>query len=516
MEYVIYGIALLAAAIVGYIIRLVVSKKNLGSVEKQAAQIIEEARKDAKQIIREGKIEVKDELHRVRAEFEESTKERREKLDKEEEYLDQKKQNLDRRADLLEEKEETIAKEREKINAIRERADRERERAERMVKEEEEALERIAGFSREEACARLMEKLEHEVEYDASNLVRKAVQEAEEEADKKAKEIITQAIQRCASEHVADTTVCSVSLPSDDIKGRIIGREGRNIRTLESATGVEVLIDDTPNAVVISGFDPVRREVARRTLERLIADGRIHPTRIEEVLEKVRSELGKEVEETGQQAALELGLSGIKPALIKLIGQLKFRTSYGQNLLNHSLEVAKIMAALSGELGLDIMKAKRIGLLHDIGKAVDHEIEGPHATIGAELARRHNEPEDIVNAIAAHHNEVEAKSILAVLASAADAISAARPGARSEAMDMYIKRIEQLESIAGCGDGVKGAYAIQAGREVRVIVDAESIDDNESIVVARNIAKRVSDEMKFPGQIKVTVVRETRAVEYAR
>lgn len=507
---------LIVGVIAGYIIRLMIGKKHLGSVEKKAAKIIEDARRDAKQIIREGKIEIKDELHRQRVEFEKSTEERREKLEKEEEYLEQKKKNLDRRADMLESKEEVISKEREKITSLREKAERETERARRLVQEEEAALERIAGFSREEACTRLMEKLQHEVEYDASTLIRRSVQEAEEIAEKRAKEIITDAIQRCASEHVAETTVCSVSLPSDDIKGRIIGREGRNIRTLESATGVEILIDDTPNAVVISGFDPVRREIARRTLERLIADGRIHPTRIEEVLEKVRNELNKEIDATGQKAAHELGLSGLNPGLITLIGRLKFRTSYGQNLLHHSMEVARLMAAFSGELNEDVTKAKRIGLLHDIGKAVDHEVEGPHATIGADIARRYHESDDIINAIAAHHEEVEPQSTLAVLACAADAISAARPGARSEAMEMYLHRIEQLESIAGCGEGVKGAYAIQAGREIRVLVDAESVDDNQAIVVARNIAKRVSDEMKFPGQIKVTVVRETRAVEYAR
>ena len=392
----------------------------------------------------------------------------------------------------------------------------ERDKVQKLIQEEETALQRVAGLSREEAVKSLREKLEREVEYDAANLIRRRQQEAEEEAHKVACDIIARAIQRCASEYVAENTVSSVSLPSDDLKGRIIGREGRNIRALEQETGVEILIDDTPNAVVISGFDPVRREIARRTLERLIADGRIHPARIEEVLNSVRSEIDKEIEEAGQKACLELGISGLHPELVKLVGRLKFRTSYGQNLLAHSIEVSKIMGALSTEMREDPTLAKRAGLLHDIGKAVDHEVEGPHAAIGAELARHYQECDKVVNAIAAHHNETEAKSRMAVLCSAADAISAARPGARSEAYDTYLRRIEQLEKIAGEIEGVQNAFAVQAGRELRVIVDAESIDDNKMLVIARDIAKRVSDEVQFPGQIKVCVVRETRVVEYAK
>jgi ribonuclease Y len=511
----ILGIAL-GCGLLGYILHLVYSRRSIRSAYARSKEIIEEAHRNADQTQREGKLEIKDKLHQMRVEFEESTKERRQELLKEEQWLQQKKDNNDRRADLLEQKEQQLEKEREKIQTGRKSIEHEREKIQRLVHEEEEALQRIAGLSRDEAYKRLMDKLEHEVEYDCANYIRRKQQEANEESERLANDIISQAIQRCASDFVTDSTVCSVSLPSDDLKGRIIGREGRNIRALEQETGVEILIDDTPNAVVISGFDPVRREIARRTLERLIADGRIHPARIEEVLSKVRKDLDKEIEETGNKTALELGISGVHPELLKLVGRLKFRTSYGQNLLNHSIEVSRIMAALSAEMHEDVEKAKRAGLLHDIGKAVDHEVEGAHAQIGAEIAKRYNETADIINAIAAHHNETEAKSRIAVLCSAADAISAARPGARSEAYDMYLRRIDQLETIADEMEGVQSAFAIQAGRELRVVIDAESIDDNRMMGIARNIAKRISDEVQFPGQIKVCVVRETRVIEYAK
>jgi ribonuclease Y len=431
--YIFIALFFVVGAGLGYVIHVMISRRRLSSTHAEADQIIAQARKDAEQLVREGKLEVKDELHRLRVSFEDSTKERRQELQKEEQWIQQKKDNLDKRMDVIEEKEMQVTKEREALSDRQQALEKQRARIAELVREEEEALEHIAGLSREEAYQRLHEKLEHEVAYDAANLIRRKQQEAVEEADRLAKDIVTQAIQRCASEHVAETTVCAVALPSDDMKGRIIGREGRNIRALEQEIGVEILIDDTPNAVVISGFDPVRRESARRTLERLIADGRIHPARIEEVLEKVRRELEQEIEETGSKMALELGISGLHPDLLKLVGRLKFRTSYGQNLLNHSLEVARIMAALSAELHEDTLKSKRIGLLHDIGKAVDHEVEGAHAAIGAEIARRYDEAPDIVNAIAAHHNETPPESRIAVLTSAADAISAARPGARSEA-----------------------------------------------------------------------------------
>ena len=437
-------------------------------------------------------------------------------LKKEEERIEQKKAACDRRADQLEQKEQTLENDREKLSQDRRALEEEKEKLKRQQEEELHALEKVSGLSREEAYKRLKDKLEQEVEYDAANLIRRRQQEAQEESQRIACDIVAQAIQRCASDYVAENTVCSVSLPSDDLKGRIIGREGRNIRALEQETGVEILIDDTPNAVVISGFDPVRREIARRTLERLIADGRIHPARIEEVLNQVRTDIDKEIEETGQKTALELGISGLHPELIKLVGRLKFRTSYGQNLLAHSIEVARIMGALSVEMHEDPTVAKRAGLLHDIGKAIDHEVEGPHASIGADIARHYQESDKIVNAIAAHHNETEPKSRMAILCSAADAISAARPGARSEAYDTYLRRIEQLEKIAGELEGVLSAFAVQAGRELRVIVDADRIDDNRMQVIAREIAKRVSEEIQFPGQIKVCVVRETRVVEYAK
>ena len=509
------GVGLVGLAI-GAIIVVLINKRSVRSAENRAEEVIDKSKKEAQSIIREGKIEVKEQLQKTRLEFERTTKEQRKEIRQQEQWLEQKKENLDKRVDIIEQREKDYEQEKEKLVRQKQIVEHSRERVHQLVQEEEQALQKIAGLSKEEAVKHLMEKLEREVEYEAATYIRKKQQEAHEDADRIAKDIISQAIQRSASDHVAETTVCSVSLPSDDLKGRIIGREGRNIRALENGTGVEILIDDTPNAVVISGFDPVRREVARRTLERLIADGRIHPARIEEILKKVKKDLDKEIVETGTKAALELGISGLATELLKLIGRLKFRTSYGQNLLNHSMEVARIMSVMAEELHENVQRAKIIGLLHDIGKAVDHEVEGAHAAIGADIVKRQRMPEEVINAVAAHHNEVEPRSVLAVLASAADAISAARPGARSEAYDMYLKRIEQLEKIATELDGVQSAYAIQAGREVRVMVNADEITDNQAIATARNIAKRVSDEMQFPGEIKVMVVRETRVTEYAR
>ncbi|MBO4552844.1 ribonuclease Y [bacterium] len=513
-----------AAAAVGFILGAIIlsaihkakERSRENKVKDEARRLIDKAKREAHQIKRESDLELKDKEHKMRLDFENSTKDTRRELKKEEERIEQKKAACDKRADQIEQKEQALENDRAKLVFERKQIDLSKEKVEKLIQEEEAALQRVAGLSREEAIKSLREKLEREVEYDAANLIRRRQQEAEEQAHSVACDIIARAIQRCASEYVAENTVASVSLPSDDLKGRIIGREGRNIRALEQETGVEILIDDTPNAVVISGFDPVRREIAKRTLERLIADGRIHPARIEEVLNAVRSEIDQEIEEAGQKACLDLGISGLHPELVKLVGRLKFRTSYGQNLLAHSIEVSKIMGALSTEMREDPTLAKRAGLLHDIGKAVDHEVEGPHASIGAELARHYQECDKVVNAIAAHHNETEAKSRMAVLCSAADAISAARPGARSEAYDTYLRRIEQLEKIAGEIEGVQNAFAVQAGRELRVIVDAESIDDNKMLVIARDIAKRVSDEVQFPGQIKVCVVRETRVVEYAK
>jgi len=509
------GVGIVGFAI-GAIVVVLINKRSVRSAENRAEEVIDKAKNEGQAIIREGKIEVKEQLQKTRLEFERTTKEQRKEMRQQEQWLEQKKENLDKRVDIIEQREKDYEQEKDKLVRQKQMIEHSRDRVHQLVQEEEKALQKIAGLSKEEAVKRLMEKLEREVEYEAATYIRKKQQEAHEEADKIAKDIISQAIQRSASDHVAETTVCSVSLPSDDLKGRIIGREGRNIRALENGTGVEILIDDTPNAVVISGFDPVRREVARRTLERLIADGRIHPARIEEILNKVKKDLDKEIVETGTKSALELGISGLAPELLKLIGRLKFRTSYGQNLLNHSMEVARIMGVMAEELHENVERAKIIGLLHDLGKAVDHEVEGAHAAIGADIVKRQRLPEEIINAVAAHHNEVEPRSVLAVLASAADAISAARPGARSEAYDMYLKRIEQLEKIATELDGVQSAYAIQAGREVRVMVNADEISDNQAISTARNIAKRVSDEMQFPGEIKVMVVRETRVTEYAR
>lgn len=500
----------------GFFFRKYTSEKKLKTAEEQAKLIISDAEKEAKARKREMEIELKDKYLRSKTEFEKETKNRRQELLHLEKRVMQKEEYLDRKVDVLERKELDINGREKKLLEKENKVNDLQNQYNQILEEQRKKLQSLSGLSREEARKLLLDSLETELTQEAAGKIRRFEAETKAKADKIAKNIISASIQRCCVDHVTETTVSSVTLPNDEMKGRIIGREGRNIRALEAATGIDIIIDDTPEAVILSGFDMVRREIAKRTLERLIEDGRIHPGRIEEVVEKVKKEMDEQIREAGEQAAFDVGIHGLDPELIYYIGRLKYRTSYGQNVLQHSIEVAHLMGIMANELDLDVQLAKRIGLLHDIGKAMTHEIEGPHAEIGADFAKKFNEPAIVVNSIGAHHGDIESTTIYGVLASAADAISAARPGARAESLQTYIKRLEQLETLATEFSGVDKAYAIQAGREIRVIVSPENINDDETLVMARNVANKIQDELEYPGQIKVTVIRETRCVEYAK
>lgn len=507
------GVILLA---IGYLTRKLLAGRKVEQAEFLAKKIIAEAEKDAEASKREVSLETKEELYRTRAKFEEETRGRRQELLGLEKRLGEREANLERRVGLLEKKEREISERgRQLVTRQKFLGDRERE-LKALLDEEKEKLQRISGLNREEARKLLLKKMEDDVRQEAAVMLRRIEAETKETAGKKAQEIITLAIQRCAADQVTESTVTAVSLPNDEMKGRIIGREGRNIRALEMATGINVIIDDTPESVTLSGFDPIRREIARIALEKLIADGRIHPARIEEVVEKVRQEMEVNIREVGEQAAFETGVHGLHTEEIKLLGRLKYRTSYGQNVLQHSQEAAHLAGIMASELEMDAKMAKRAGLLHDIGKAVDHEVEGSHARIGADLARRYGESPQIIQAIASHHGEPEPKTVLDVLIQAADAISASRPGARRETLESYIKRLEKLEKIANSFSGVEKSYAIQAGREVRVMVEPNRISDAEATSLAHDLSKKIEGQMEYPGQIKVTVIRETRAVDYAK
>ena len=500
----------------GYLIRKFAAERKVKIAETKAREVLESANKEAENIRREAKLETKDLLYKTRVEFERETKETRLKLAALEKRLMQKEENIDRKVDILDKKEREIQGRDRNITFREKELESKSSELKNLIEEEKQRLQRVSGLTVEEAKRILLERMENEARLEAATMIRRAEEEAKESADKKSREIISLAIQRCAADHTIESTVSVVSLPNDEMKGRIIGREGRNIRALEIATGVDVIVDDTPEAVTLSGFDLVKREVARIALERLITDGRIHPARIEEIVAKVKQEMEATIREEGKRAAFDLRMHRLHPEEIKLLGRLKYRTSFGQNVLQHSKEVAYLLGVMASELGLDFALARRIGLLHDIGKAVDHEVEGTHARIGAELAKKYGENEVVVNAIAAHHQDLEPKSVLAVLVQAADAVSATRPGARRETLESYVKRLEKLESIADSFKGVGKAYAIQAGREVRVIVQPNKVSDAEATVLAGEIKKKIEEGLEYPGQIKVMVIRETRAIEYAK
>ncbi|MFS7259299.1 ribonuclease Y [Carnobacterium divergens] len=509
-------VALVVGLIAGYIVRKSTHEKELAGARNTATGILEEARREAETMKKEALLEAKDENHRYRTEIETELKERRSDILKQENRLLQREENLDRKDDGLEKRERSLEAKEEKLSSRQQLIDDQEKKATLLVEEQQLELERVAALSREEAKSMIIKETEEDLSHELAVMVKDSEQRAKEEADRKAKNLISLAIQRCAADQVSETTVSVVTLPSDEMKGRIIGREGRNIRTLETLTGIDLIIDDTPEAVILSGFDPIRREIARMTLEKLIQDGRIHPARIEEMVEKSRKEMDERIREIGEQATFDVGVHSLHPDLIKILGRLRFRTSYGQNVLNHSIEVAKLAGVLAAELGEDVALAKRAGLLHDIGKALDHEIEGSHVEIGEEIATKYKENATVINAISSHHGDTEATSVISVLVAAADALSAARPGARSESLENYIRRLEKLEGISNSFEGVERSFAIQAGREVRIMVQPEQIDDLGAISLARDIRKRIEDELDYPGHIKVTVIRETRAVDYAK
>lgn len=474
-----------------------------------AKKLVEEAEKDAETSKKEILLEAKEEVHRLRNEFERESRERRNELQRIERRLIQKEESLDKKSDVLENKDEKLNKKLRDIES-------QQQEIQTICEKQLQKLEELSGLTSEEARSLLLNDIEKEIKHEAAIMVKDIESKAKEEADKKAKEIITYAIQKCAADHVAETTVTVVQLPNDEMKGRIIGREGRNIRTLETLTGIDLIIDDTPEAVILSGFDAIRREVARLALEKLIVDGRIHPARIEEMVEKAKRDVDNIIKEEGEQATFDTGVHGLHPELIKLLGRLKYRTSYGQNVLKHSIEVSYLAGIMAAELGVDVKLAKRAGLLHDIGKAVDHEIEGTHVEIGMELLRKYKESKDVIHAMSTHHGDYEPETVEAVLITAADAISAARPGARRETLESYIKRLEKLEEIANSYDGVDKSFAIQAGREIRIMVKPEAYNDEEMVILARDMTKCIESELEYPGQIKVHIIRETRAIEYAK
>jgi len=503
----IVGIA--AGFVIGMVYRKKVAEREIGSAEMEATRLINEAIRSGENRKKEMLLEAKDEIHRSRTEHDKEVKERRAELSKQERRLEQKEATLDKKTEAFERKEEDLARKLAKVTETQ-------AAAEEIKNQQMKKLEEISELTQEQAKQYLLQSVEEEVRHEAAMKIKEIEAQLKDEAEDKAREIIATAIQRCAADHSAETTVSVVALPNDEMKGRIIGREGRNIRTLETITGVDLIIDDTPEAITVSSFDPVRREIARLALEKLIADGRIHPTRIEDMVEKAKKEVDRTIREEGERACYETGVHNLNPELVKILGRQKYRTSYGQNVLNHSIEVSHIAGLMASELGVDIAMAKRAGLLHDLGKAIDHEVEGSHVQLGADLARKYKENPVIVNAIEAHHGDVEPKTVIAVLVQAADAISAARPGARRENVENYIRRLQKLEELTGSYPGVEKAFAIQAGREVRIMVKPEVVTEDNMILLARDIAKKIEAELEYPGQIKVNVIRETKAVEYAK
>ena len=495
--------------IVGMLYRKKVAEREIGSAEMEATRLINEAIRSGESRKKEMLLEAKDEIHRSRTEHDKEVKERRAELSKQERRLEQKETTLDKKTEAFERKEEELAKKLQKVTETQAKADE-------LCKAQMAKLEEISQLTQEQAKAYLLQSVEEEVRHEAAMKIKEIEAQLKDEAESAAREVIATAIQRCAADHAAETTVSVVALPNDEMKGRIIGREGRNIRTLETITGVDLIIDDTPEAITVSSFDPVRREIARLALEKLIADGRIHPTRIEDMVEKARKEVDRTIREEGERACYETGVHNLNPELVKILGRQKYRTSYGQNVLNHSIEVAHIAGLMAAELGVDVALAKRAGLLHDLGKSIDHEVEGSHVQLGADLVRKYKENPVVVNAVEAHHGDVEPKTVIAVLVQAADAISAARPGARRENVENYIRRLQKLEELTSSYPGVDKAFAIQAGREVRIMVKPEVVTEDNMILLARDIAKKIEAELEYPGQIKINVIRETKAVEFAK
>ena len=513
MWYIIEGVAAVVVAVIAFVLgsahRRRTAEAAIGSAEDEARRILNDAMKNAEAKKKEAILEAKDEIIRSRNETEKELRERRAEVQRQEHRIQQKEESLDRKVENLEVKENKIA---ERARVVEERL----QEAEQLKKSQFDMLEKISGFTADQAKAQLLNMLDGELQHEKALKITEYEQQIKEESDQKARELISMAIQRCAADHSSEATVSVVALPNDEMKGRIIGREGRNIRALETATGVDLIIDDTPEAITVSSFDPVRREIARLTLEKLIVDGRIHPARIEETVEKARAEVERTIKQKGEQAMLDAGVHSMHPEIVKLLGRLHFRTSYGQNVLNHSLEVCYITGLLAAELGEDVTLAKRAGLLHDIGKAIDHEQEGSHIQLGVETAKKYRENEAVIHAIHAHHGDVEAKTVIACLVQAADAISAARPGARRENIESYIKRLEKLEEIANSFNGVETSFAIQAGREIRVMIKPEAVSDDQMVIVARDIVKEIENNLDYPGQIKVNLIRENRVVDYAK
>ncbi len=513
LAYILIAVAAVVGIAFGFVFgmtyRKKVAEREIGSAEAEATRIINEAIRGGESRKKEMLLEAKDEIHRSRTEHEKEVKERRAELTKQERRLEQKEATLDKKTEAFERKEEELQQKLEKLSKTQ--AEAEAAKAQQL-----KALEEISGLTQEQAKQFLLASVEDEVRHETAMKIKEIEQQMKDEADDKAREILSIAIQRCAADHAAEATVSVVPLPNDEMKGRIIGREGRNIRTLETITGVDLIIDDTPEAITVSSFDPVRREIARLALEKLITDGRIHPTRIEDMVEKARKEVDRIIREEGERACYETGVHNLNPELVKILGRQKYRTSYGQNVLNHSIEVSHIAGLMASELGVDVALAKRAGLLHDLGKSIDHEVEGSHVQLGADLARKYKENPVVVNAIEAHHGDVEPKTVIAVLVQAADAVSAARPGARRENVENYVRRLQKLEELTGSYPGVDKAFAIQAGREVRIMVKPEVVTEDNMILLARDIAKKIESELEYPGQIKVNVIRETKAVEYAK